>query len=235
MYRSARTYPLFGGADCSAAAGAPVHGAKTRGETMRPNRLLMDEHQVILSVLAVLEEMARRVERDGVLDEHDAGAALDFFREYADACHHAKEEDLLFPLMEARGFPRQGGPTGVMIVEHDEGRAHVRAMRDVLPPAAAGDPAAQGAFSRHARAYVGMLRQHISKEDHCLYPMADDAFGPDDEAELAERFEAVEAEQRARGVQERNVALAERLARRYGVFESLVAAPGHDHDCAHHG
>ena len=28
--------------------------------------------------------------------------------------------------MEARGFPRNGGPTGVMRYEHDLGRGHVR-------------------------------------------------------------------------------------------------------------
>ncbi len=35
---------------------------------------------------------------------------VDFIRNFADRCHHGKEEDNLFPAMEKRGIPRQAGP-----------------------------------------------------------------------------------------------------------------------------
>ena len=76
----------------------------------------------------------------------------------ADRCHHGKEEAHLFPAMEARGFLRSGGPTGVMLDEHEQGRACVRGMADAIDAAAAGDAAAQRRFLDHAAGYVGLLR-----------------------------------------------------------------------------
>lgn len=46
---------------------------------------------------------------------------LNFFRVFADLCHHGKEEQYLFPALEAAGIPRESGPAGVMLAEHAEG------------------------------------------------------------------------------------------------------------------
>jgi hemerythrin-like domain-containing protein len=32
-----------------------------------------------------------------------------FFDEFVDKCHHAKEEQSLFPLIEIKGIPKEGG------------------------------------------------------------------------------------------------------------------------------
>ena len=53
----------------------------------------------------------------------DLDDAMDFIKTFADSCHHAKEEDLLFPAMGEAGFPSRGGPVGVMLMEHEQGRA----------------------------------------------------------------------------------------------------------------
>ena len=98
---------------------------------MRSTDILQNEHRVIEQVLGCLEKMAAQAV-EGKLDEPSAREALDFFQTFADGCHHHKEEDHLFPLMEAKGFPRHGGPTGVMLHEHEEGRRHVKAMRSAL-------------------------------------------------------------------------------------------------------
>lgn len=198
--------------------------------------ILVREHRVIEQGLTVLEELARRAERGEALDESDALGLLEFFREYADRVHHAKEEDLLFPLMEARGFPQEGGPTGVMLLEHDDGRRHVSEMRVAVPLAARGVTDAVRAFARHARSYAGMLREHISKEDHCLYSMANNAFSAADQEELAARFEQVEEGFRQAGVQERFVTRVQALAERYGaVGRPAPAAVGAaSHGCGHH-
>ena len=89
---------------------------------MKATAILMTEHRVIEQVLSVLEVMARRAEQMELLDAAAAGETLDFFRTFADGCHHGKEEGQLFPRLEARGLPREGGPTGVMMHEHQLGR-----------------------------------------------------------------------------------------------------------------
>ena len=71
---------------------------------MRPTEILMQEHRVIEQVLDCLETMAQRAEAGEGVDLESAKQAIDFFRNFADRCHHGKEEDCLFPLLEQKGF-----------------------------------------------------------------------------------------------------------------------------------
>ena len=43
---------------------------------------------------------------------------------------------------------------------------------DAVEEAAAGKSKAIAQFVTHARGYVNLLREHIEKEDHCLFTMA---------------------------------------------------------------
>src|SRR5687768_12709137 len=129
---------------------------------MQATQILMDEHRVIEQVLSCLEQIAAQASRTGKLDGDAARQALEFLRDFADGCHHGKEEGYLFPLMEAHGFPRNGGPTGVMLHEHELGRRHIEAMTAALEQAEAGAQAAVRQFTKNAQAYVVLLQQHIA-------------------------------------------------------------------------
>jgi hemerythrin-like domain-containing protein len=184
---------------------------------MRPTEILKDEHRVIEQVLDALEALAAQAARAGRLDAPAAQDALEFFRIFADKVHHGKEEAHLFLAMEAKGFPRHGGPTGVMLAEHDEGRGHVRAMAALIEPASEGDAAAIGRFGDHASEFARLLREHIQKEDHCLFGMADSAFSESDQTLLRAAFDRAEREEIEAGLRERGLALAQSLTARSGV------------------
>jgi hemerythrin-like domain-containing protein len=185
---------------------------------MRPIENLMSEHRVIETVLDCLERMADRAERDGQLDRASADQALEFLRLFADRCHHGKEEDVLFARMVERGMPKDGGPIAVMLHEHGQGRALISAM---AAAAAAGGAAA---FVGPARDYAALLRAHIQKEDHILYPMAEQVLDDADQADLERRFDKVEATLPA-GTHERMLAAARELAGRFGV--AFAGPTGH--------
>ncbi len=178
---------------------------------MRPTEILMDEHQIILAVLDAAEREVQRIGETGEVRVERVEQMVDFFRNFADRCHHAKEENLLFVRMEERGMPRQAGPIGVMLYEHDLGRGHVRAVAEALPRAAS-DPAARQAVRDHLAQYIQLLRDHIYKEDHILYPMADQLLLPEDQVDLERAFEQVEREEIGVGVHEKYHELAHRLA-----------------------
>ncbi len=199
---------------------------------MKPTEILSNEHRVIEQVLDCLEALAQQCRSTGIFDKHAAEDAIDFFRNFADRCHHGKEEAHLFPAIEARGLPRNGGPTGVMLYEHEQGRAHLRAMADSIDAAAAGDAAAQRRFLGHAADYVGLLREHIRKEDHCLFAMANQALTEQDQENLLGAFARVEAEEMGAGTHARYIEIANRLAERFGVAQA--AAVGHGHACCGH-
>jgi hemerythrin-like domain-containing protein len=192
---------------------------------MRSTEILQSEHRVIEQVLSCLEAMADQGLKEGRLDEASTREALDFFQTFADGCHHGKEENCLFPLMEAKGFPRQGGPTGMMLFEHEEGRRHIRAMHATLSAAAAGQDRALRDFARHAHAYVDLLRQHIFKEEQRLFPMADQVFSAQDQANLVERFAHIEHHDMHEGTHEKYLRLANTLAERVRRLR-LLHMPG---------
>jgi hemerythrin-like domain-containing protein len=100
----------------------------------------------------------------------------------------------------------------VMLHEHELGRAHVAAVADSIAGAAAGVAAARTVVVERLAAYASLLRQHISKEDNILYPMADRVFSEEDQAALAADFERVERDEIGEGVHQRYEALARELA-----------------------
>lgn len=170
--------------------------------------ILSGEHRVILQVLSALEEMAGRA-TSGALPADDARDALAVLRTFADKCHHGKEEDILFPALEAQvpGF----GPTQVMRAEHIEGRALIRAMGEA---AAAGGATA---FADAAYGYVDLLRAHIAKEDDILFRMAQAMLTPEQDAAILDAYRRIEHDDMGDGTHLRMLAIADRLAAAYGV------------------
>jgi hemerythrin-like domain-containing protein len=174
--------------------------------------LLSDEHRVIERVLAALEKLTTRpVEKS--LDCWKK--ALDFFSHFADQCHHFKEEKVLFPAMEEHGMPRDGGPIGMMLTEHEEGRGYVRTMTAALTLAEAGNEAAKDTLLNNARAYLRLLREHIQKEDEILFRIADDVIPADEQKALLRSFEEHEAKEIGDGVHEKYLKLVEELEKHH--------------------
>ncbi len=191
---------------------------------MRPTEILSSEHRVIETMLSVIEGICHKADETGELNREDATAAVTFIRNFADKCHHGKEEGQLFPAMEAKGVPCESGPIGVMLSEHEQGRRFVGGMVENLESAAAGDHSALQAFINNARGYVLLLRAHILKEDNILFPMAVRLMSADEEAALLAQFDHVESDHMGAGTHEKFLALAEQLADRYGVEKRWTAA-----------
>ena len=196
---------------------------------MQSTEILMQEHRVIEQVLACLDKMADQCAAGQELDVKSVEQALDFFRNFADRCHHGKEEDILFPLMESKGFSRDQGPTGVMLHEHELGRRYVQAMADAI--GMSDVDIGRKAFIDSARAFVALLREHIHKEDHCLFPLANQALSEPEQRQLVASFEKVEHDDLGPETHQRYVNLANELAERFGV-EPVADASQCGHGCS---
>ncbi|WP_224960721.1 hemerythrin domain-containing protein [Geomonas subterranea] len=134
---------------------------------------LKDEHQLILRMLALLEKNARLTEEGTFKDYQFYLDGVDFIRNYADRFHHAKEEDVLFEALVENGMPRDNSPVAAMLMEHDLGRAYVKAMEEAATKALNGEAGQEEAIVANARGYLDLLREHIAKEDDILYPLAE--------------------------------------------------------------
>ncbi len=165
---------------------------------MKSVERLKAEHDLIERGLTLLEKAVARIDSGQPLPEGLPEWAPRFFQQFADQCHHAKEEDVFFPVLKQRGIPEQGGPIGVMLHEHVLGRDCVGRMRE----ASQAQPFDARTFADAAKQYIPLLRQHIFKENNVLFRMAEQVMSETDDADVTGRFSKVEQERGLTGLHE---------------------------------
>ncbi|HEY3296445.1 MAG TPA: hemerythrin domain-containing protein [bacterium] len=180
---------------------------------MKPTDILIHEHEIILKVLDAAEREVAFMDETGTLHEETIERMVDFIRNFADRCHHAKEEKKLFVFLEQRGLSAQSGPVAVMLHDHETGREFVRGVAAGLELSRTGDGAAVAMVRNNLAGYINLLRMHIHKENNILFPMAARLMNPEDEARLLAEFEQVEAEDIGEGVHEKYHQMAHDLTR----------------------
>jgi len=187
---------------------------------MKITEFLAHEHRVIEKMLECLEKITDRAAAEGVLARESASPSLDFFRKYADRCHHGKEEDLLFPMMEARGVTRKTSPLGGMLFDHILGRSLVRAMAKSLEEGPSSKAVAE--FQEASRDFIRLLRRHIDKEDHVLFPLADQVLNERDQESLSVLCAKVEHEKFGPDFHREYISATANLARRLGMAPPTI-------------
>ncbi|MBI4299862.1 MAG: hemerythrin domain-containing protein [Chloroflexi bacterium] len=178
---------------------------------MRPTEALMDDHVAIKRVLKALSIAADRVDAGQKADVDVFAKSVDFVVNYADKCHHGKEESALFPLLEAYGLPREAGPVGVMLMEHEQGRKYIGSLAKAIERFRAGDASASKEIASSARGYVTTMYNHILKEEDILFQMADGMMTEEDGTALLEQFEEIEQKTTAPGAHERYLQLVDEI------------------------
>jgi hemerythrin-like domain-containing protein len=182
---------------------------------MNPIETLKAEHRLILKVLDALENYATKVQFGVTVKNGDLEHFVAFIRQFADACHHGKEEDILFAAMVDNGFPRDRGPIAVMLAEHAEARRLVGILAIMAEKADAWSDDDRAMITKSALAYVQLLRQHIRKEDNVLYPGAEANLPPEVIKQIGDKFAKLDQEETGPGEHERLHALADSLIARY--------------------
>lgn len=160
---------------------------------MKATEILMKEHRLIERVVASLERAADLLEAGVDVEGVYFLDAVDFAGGFADGCHHKKEEDVLFKVMSAAGVPVEGGPIGVMLYEHEQGRSYIHSLKAAALKYQAGEATAQQEIIQNARGYASLLRAHIAKEDNILFPMAERVIPPESQLRMLNDFEIVES------------------------------------------
>ncbi len=195
---------------------------------------LMEEHRLIEQVLGSMETFVDRMGAGEDVPRERLRDYADFLSNFADKCHHGKEEDRLFALMASNGFPTDYGPIAVMLSEHQESRGHVKALAGIGKGSGPLSPEEKAEAGGHAKCYIALLRGHIMKEDNILYPMALQAIRNEQMEDLARRFEEFEKQVMGDGAHERFHAIANELIAAYPPDPAKMSAASACIGCSGH-
>lgn len=170
---------------------------------MRAADILEHEHEAVVIVIGAARKEVAHIDQTGQVNAGRIREMVDFFKNFVDRCHHGKEEKHLFPRLEERGIPREGGPIGVMLEEHQQGRSKVWALSEALRRLDQGDALAPDDVREHLAAYADLMIVHTRKENAMLFPMGDQVLTEEDQRSLIDAFDALEKQEMGEGTHER--------------------------------
>jgi hemerythrin-like domain-containing protein len=174
---------------------------------------LENDHVHILRLIDVMEHITHTVNPDITNLER----IVDIIRNFADGLHHAKEENIFFPLLSQRGFSTTQGPVAVMLHEHTLGRNFVRGIAENISRYKGGNSDSLNEIYFNMNGYAELLRSHISKENNILFRMADNALSDSDQADLLVKFKKTEISQSGSSDPEQYIKQIEELVSFYGI------------------
>jgi len=177
---------------------------------------LITEHKAVRMTLRILDRITKEIDKtEEISNPEHLKQLFEFFSVFVDKCHHGKEEELLFPAMESVGISHKGGPIGVMLNEHQQGRDLVAKMRHALSQYLNGDAGAIQKLKASAEEYIALLNLHIDKENNVLFPMAIQHLSDNKLAELKNGFDMLETDKIGTGKHEEFHRMLDMLERVY--------------------
>lgn len=156
---------------------------------MSPAGALMVEHRLIERMIRLMREQVERIDEQQTCDSEFITAAVDFARRYADRCHHAKEEEILFRDLEARPLDE---PLRQMVQELIDEHARVRDLLDRLGDAndrcQHGDTKALGEVRQRLEELTTLYAMHVETEDKRFFMPAQGYFSKQELSAMLGRF-----------------------------------------------
>jgi hemerythrin-like domain-containing protein len=149
----------------------------------------MREHRLIERLLKVVgtkvERFRRLQEGDPVFVEQVVG----FFRNYADRCHHGKEEDILFRDLAGRDLPAPLREVMEQLrQDHRLGRQVVGELSDANQRYQRGEQPALAEVADLLEKLTAFYPQHILKEDKGFFYPCMDLFTKDEKDAMLQEF-----------------------------------------------
>ena len=159
---------------------------------MKATDTLRQEHQAVKLMIQIMEAMSFRIRAGRSVQRQDLDNMIDFLKVFVDRCHHAKEEEILFPALEDARVSKDGGPIGEMLAEHVLGREYIRSINRALLNYGSGGASDPMELTNYIHTYIDLLNEHILKENEVLFPLADRLLTEEIQDGLNYQFEDLE-------------------------------------------
>jgi hemerythrin-like domain-containing protein len=155
---------------------------------MMPIGYLMIEHRLIERMVRLMINQLRNIEEKKVnLDFIDM--AVNFIKNYADKCHHGKEEDILFRELAKKNLSAEHKKImDELIHEHKMGRAAVGKLVEAKAKYASGEQSASKDIKSQIKWLIEFYPKHIVKEDKRFFIPSMSYFSKDEQNKMLSEF-----------------------------------------------
>ncbi|WP_153130299.1 ATP-binding cassette domain-containing protein [Dechloromonas hortensis] len=145
---------------------------------MEALRIISEEHRNLWRIATTMDMVADEAEAGSKVDPAFFNAIFDYIEEFMDGCHHAKEDEYLFPVLRQRSA-EAAAILDRLQAEHRNGPENLKALRDKLAVAASG-AVGNAEFVAALRVYTQSLRGHIRSEEKDAMPLARQVLSAED-------------------------------------------------------
>jgi len=137
---------------------------------MMPIGPLMIEHRLIERMIRLLRQQLEKVGGQKKADPVFIDMAVDFIRNYADRCHHGKEEDILFRDLAKKGLSDEHRTImDELLDEHVRARKATKSLLEAKERYLKGNPDALRDIVDAITWLVNFYPIHIQKEDRQFF------------------------------------------------------------------
>ena len=153
-----------------------------------PIETMLHEHEVICSTEAIIEGLDLLWEKDADDYKEKVTTLISFFREYADAYHHRKEEEVLFPEINNH-------PDFVLQEIIDEFEQHHEDFRDSATEIE--EMLGNGEYKesyKELNSYLQDLLDHIAAENDELFVLAETLMDEEELETIYFKFKDIDME-----------------------------------------
>ena len=153
---------------------------------------LKEDHKLIQRFLDNLS-----IAHDFMVDRQEVPSnvfekTLTFSKNFMNKFHHFREEYVLFLKLAEK----KGGSIDPQIVslrdQHERSRELISQINQALKEYKKGDEVGFSRLAENLGYYVSLERQHVKRENHVFYPLAEETFSDDEMASFATEFRNLE-------------------------------------------
>jgi len=140
---------------------------------MKSGFTLIIEHGQIGICLFVLEKMMKKMEEGEKIPFLHFNNIIIFLHEFADHCHHLKEEICFFPEVIKTKDKKLSILVTDLIDEHKKARELITELKHEFGKYKNGEKDEEKMFRNIIFQYIILLKKHISKENEILFPLSE--------------------------------------------------------------
>ncbi|HST78996.1 MAG TPA: hemerythrin domain-containing protein [Verrucomicrobiae bacterium] len=159
---------------------------------LQPLLELKHDHETIENVMEAMSAAAKRLQHGQELSHELFQEFSTFIHTFADACHHAKEEKYLFPLVEKKQIGEINLHLRRLEEEHLTSRTLLSRFDQFSAAYLSNRPGARDSLVQVMNEITALYRRHIWEEDHVFLPLLEGMLTPFEQRWLRDKFSEVE-------------------------------------------